>query len=205
MRSLWDVVYNFHWIVRGEAARAAQAHIGFLGRLLKHHRIRAVINLRGSNPSYGWWRYETGVCEGLGVTHLDAKLNSRQLPTRRMLLDLLDAFDHLPRPFLMKCSGGQDRTSFAAAMFVIHTGGWGAMGQAEGQFAGWPYLHWPRGEQRWLQLFYPFAREQSCGRTLRDWTESSYSQQEFKNWLVARGEMHAFRGLYDSPEVTRVL
>ena len=99
MRSILDVLYNFHWIAPGEAARAAQAYIGFLGPLLKRHDIRAVINLRGANPGHGWWRYETRVCARRGVMHSDVKLNSRQLPTRAMLLDLIDAFASMPRPF----------------------------------------------------------------------------------------------------------
>ena len=36
----------------------------------------------------------------------------------------LAAFDQAPRPFMLKCSGGQDRTSFAAALYLIHRGGW---------------------------------------------------------------------------------
>ncbi len=203
MRSLWDVLYNFHWITPGQAARAAQAYVGFLGRLLRRHDIKAVINLRGSNPGHGWWRYETRTCARLGIAHLDAKLNSRQLPTRRMLLDLLDAFDSVRRPFLLKCSGGQDRTSLAAALFLIHSAGWSATGRAEAQFARWPYLHWPRGEQRWLKLFLPFAREEARGRALRDWIDASYSQEDFKAWLESRGEGGAFRGLYDAPQSAR--
>ena len=75
MRSLSDVLYNFHWVEPGKAARAAQAYAGFLGRFLKAHGIRAVLNLRGPNPGYWWWRYETGTCARLGIVHRDVKLN----------------------------------------------------------------------------------------------------------------------------------
>jgi hypothetical protein len=199
MRTPVDLLYNFHWIESGKAARAAQAYAGFLGPFLRARGIGAVINLRGNNPGYSWWRYETRICAQIGVAHRDVKLNSRQLPTREMLLDLLRAFDDASRPFLLKCSGGQDRTSFAAALFLLHTHGIAAHALAEGQFSAWPYLHLPGPHQRWLKLFVPFASEQATGRTLRDWLEADYSAQTFKAWLEGRGQGNAFRGLYNVP------
>jgi hypothetical protein len=199
MRSLSDLLYNFHWVEPGKAARAAQAYAGFLGPFLRSRGMRAVINLRGANPGHWWWRYETAVCARAGIVHRDVKLNSRQLPTRAMLIDLLDAFDTVPQPFLLKCSGGQDRTSFAAALYLLHARGWGTMPQADAQFARWPYLHLPRAEQRWLKLFPAFAREQAAGAPLREWVETSYAPEELKTWLDARGEGGSFRKIYGAP------
>lgn len=198
MRRLSDILYNFHWIVPGEAARSAQAYAGFLGPFLKSHGIATVINLRGANPKFSWWHYETRVCAKAGVAHRDVKLNSRRLPTRAMLLDLLDAFDAAARPLLLKCSGGQDRTSFAAALYLIHARGWSARGDAEAQFAGWPYLHWPKRHQRWLKAFLEFAGERAQARSLRDWIAADYAPESFKAWLEQRGLGESFRGLYKS-------
>lgn len=194
-----DLPYNFHWIEPGEAARSAQAYAGFLGAFLRAHGIRALINLRGTNPRNFWWRHETQTCEREGILHIDAKLNSRQLPTRDMLRGLIDAFDAAPRPFLIKCSGGQDRTSFAAALYLLHRYGWEAGARAEGQFARWPYLHWPNRKQRWLALFPAFAVEKAAHQSLREWIEKSYSAQDFRAWLEARGEGGSFQGLYGVP------
>jgi protein tyrosine/serine phosphatase len=191
-----DVPYNFHWIERGVAARAAQAYAGFLGPFLSAHGIRAILNLRGSNPDFLWWRYETRVCARLDIAHRDAKFNSRQLPTQAMLVQLLDAFDSLPEPLLLKCSGGQDRTSFAAALHVLHRHGWQAFEQAQAQFAVWPYLHRPHRQQRWLKLFPVFARDEAAGRSLSQWIQKDYAASAFRDWLEARGEARAFRGLY---------
>ena len=74
-----------------------------------------------------------------------------------------------PRPFLLKCSGGQDRTSFAAALYLIHRDGWTAMEKAREQFARFPYLHFPKGQQRWLKHFPDFARADSEGAPLAQW------------------------------------
>src|SRR6185437_1960388 len=111
MRSAAQLLYNFHWVVPGEAARAAQDYAGFLGPFLAGQGIAAIVNLRGNHPEFRWWRRETAICRKWGVAHFDAMLDSRLLPTRAMLAGLFDAFEAAPRPFLIKCSGGQDRTS----------------------------------------------------------------------------------------------
>ncbi|HEX3654129.1 MAG TPA: hypothetical protein VHU18_15010 [Rhizomicrobium sp.] len=196
MRAPVDLLYNFHWVVRGELARSSQAYLGFLARLLRGHGIRSVINLRGAKPGWRWWNYETRVCAGLGVAHRDVRFNSRRLPSRAILLDMLDAFDAAPRPLLVKCSGGQDRTSFASALYILHAWGWSARGKAEAQFARWPYLHFPKREQRWLYAFLHFALERSGDRNLRDWIAQDYAPENLKAWLEARGLGGGFRGIH---------
>lgn len=199
MRSLPDILYNFHWVIPGEVARSAQAYAGFLGGFLRRRGIRSVVNLRGRHPERAWWRYENRVCERLGIAHLDAKLNSRRLPTRAILIDLIAAFDAAPTPLLIKCSGGQDRSSFAGALYIVHRKGWSAFDEANAQFAAWPYLHRPKAQQRWLKPFLEFAREDSRGRPLIDWIAADYTAEALKAWLEARGLGGAFRGLYDKP------
>ena len=194
-----DLPYNFHWIEPGEAARSAQAYAGFLGSFLRAHGVRGLINLRGRNPGHFWWRYETRICSEAGIVHCDVKLNSRQLPTQAMLNALIGAFDSVPQPFLLKCSGGQDRTSLAAALYLLHRRGWRALADAEKQFARWPFLHLPKRKQRWLRLFPVFAAEQAGQNPVRSWIETGYSAEVFRGWLERRGEGASFHGLYGVP------
>lgn len=197
MRTPLEILYNFHWIVPGEAARSAQAYAGLLKGFLKRHGIACVVNLRGTKPGWRWWDYETRVCNQLGIAHRDVRFNSRRLPTRAMLIHMLNAFDEAERPLLVKCSGGQDRTSLAAAMYLVHTRGWSARSEAEMQFARWPYLHWPKRQQRWLRAFLPYAAERGAGRNIHDWIQTEYEPEHFKIWLEARGLGDGFRGLHD--------
>jgi protein tyrosine/serine phosphatase len=193
MRSLGDVFYNFHWIEPGELARSAQAYLGFLGPFLKRHRIRSVINLRGANPHFWWWRYEKSVCKRLGIAHVDIPLNSRNLPSRQMLLNILEAVDTAERPTMIKCSGGQDRTSFAVALYIVHRHGWDHTATAVEQFSTWPYLHLPKQQQRWLKLFLQYAREHSGGKSLSEWVRQDYAPEGLREWLISIGMPDAFR------------
>jgi len=184
MRKLLNILYNFHWIAYGEAARSAQAYAGLLGPFLKANRIAAVINLRGRHPKFGWWKYESQTCARLGIAHFDVMLDSKRLPIKDMLVALFDAFDAAPKPLLIKCSGGQDRTSFAAALYIVHRDGWSALERAQRQFARFPYLHFPKPPQRWLKQFLPYAKREANGKPIADWVRESYDPHEFAQTLA---------------------
>jgi hypothetical protein len=199
MRSLADILYNFHWVVPGDAARAAQAWAGGLGPFLRKRGIRAIINLRGRNDDLSWWRNETRIAAANNIAHLDAMLDSRKLATRAMLVRLIEAFDTAPRPFMLKCSGGQDRTSLAAAIYLIHRGGWQAMAEAKAQFARWPYLHLPKTNQCWLAAFPDFAAEESGGTPIAQWIAEHYDPERLKAWLDGRGLGDSYAAIFTAP------
>jgi protein tyrosine/serine phosphatase len=186
-------------VVPGECARAAQAWAGGLSPFLQKRGLAAIINLRGRNDDLSWWRKETSVAEALGLVHFDAMLDSRKLPTRAMLEQLIASFDAAPRPFMLKCSGGQDRTSFAAALYLIHRGGWKAFGEATAQYARFPYLHFPKKHQRWLRHFLNFAREDANGAALMDWVKNHYDPEKLKAWLDAKGFGDSYAGIFTVP------
>jgi len=198
-RTVGDVLYNFHWVVPGEAARAMQAWAGGLGTFLKRRQIRAIINLRGRNDDLAWWKKETAIAKAHGVAHLDAMLDSRKLPTRGMLERLIESFDTAPKPFMLKCSGGHDRTSLAAALYLIHRDGWQALAAARAQFARFPYLHFPKTRQRWLKPFVDFAQESAGGRRLTDWIRDDYTPEKLKAWLDSHGLQDSYAGIFTSP------
>ena len=176
-----------------------QAWAGGLRTFLKRRGIRAVINLRGRNDDLSWWKKETAIAKSIGVAHFDAMLDSRKLPTRAMLERLIETFDAAPRPFMLKCSGGQDRTSFAAALYLIHRDGWAAMPRAKDQFARFPYLHFPKKHQRWLKPFLDFAAEDSRGLPLASWITEHYAPDRLKTWLDGRGMGDFTAGIFVVP------
>lgn len=194
-----DILYNFHWVVPGEAARAMQAWAGGVEGFLKQRGIAAIINLRGRNDDLSWWQRETAMAAHAGIAHLDAMLDSRKLPTRPMLVRLIEAFDTAPRPFMLKCSGGQDRTSLAAALYLLHRDGWGALEAARGQYARFPYLHFPKRHQRWLKPFIDFAAEDASGTPLARWIADTYTPERAKTWLDSHGLDDSYKAIFTVP------
>jgi hypothetical protein len=108
------------------------------------------------------------------------------------LAALFDAFDEAKPPILVKCSGGQDRTGFAAALYLLKAKGPAALKEAEAQFALWPYLHRPKPHQLWLKRFPAFAVEQMGALPVGDWARSRYDPKGFAQWLEAKGLAKTF-------------
>jgi hypothetical protein len=199
MRSAGDILYNFHWVVPGEAARAMQAWAGGVGPFLGRRGIRAIVNLRGRNDDLSWWKSETAIARAGGIAHLDAMLDSRKIPTREMLVQLIDCFDSAPRPFLLKCSGGQDRTSFAAALYILHRDGWTALEKARAQYDRFPYLHFPKRHQRWLKAFLDFAAQDAGGTALSEWVHGRYTPEGAKAWMDSHGLADGYAAIFTAP------
>jgi len=199
MRSLGDILYNFHWVVPGEAARMAQPWAGGMRRFLARRGIRGIVNLRGRNDDLSWWRKETAAAQALGAAHFDAMLDSRKLPTREMLMHLIAALAAAPQPFVVKCSGGQDRTSLAMALYLLQRGGWPALPAARRQFSRFPYLHFPKRHQRWLARFLDFAAEDARGAPIGEWIARDYAPEKLKAWLDARGMGDFYAAIFTVP------
>src|SRR5258706_12519269 len=96
VRTVTDLLYNFHWVVPGEAARAMQEWAGGLRPFLQRPGIRAIINLRGRNQDLSWWQKETATAKEAGIAHFYAMLDSRKLPTQAMLACPVAAFYGAP-------------------------------------------------------------------------------------------------------------
>ncbi|MBV9549206.1 MAG: tyrosine-protein phosphatase [Alphaproteobacteria bacterium] len=199
MRNLGDVLYNFHWVVPGEAARMAQPWAGFYRAYLARRGIRAIINLRGRNDDLSWWKSETAAAAALGAVHFDTMLDSRKLPTRDMLVQVMQALTTAPHPFVVKCSGGQDRTSLAMALYLIARDGWSALPAARRQFSCWPYLHFPKKHQRWLAKFLDFAVEAANGTPISAWIASDYTPEKLQAWLDDRGMGDFYAAIFTVP------
>jgi protein tyrosine/serine phosphatase len=194
---VFDRLYNFHWVAPG-VARSAQPYLGAYGAYLKSHGIRSIINLRGDNPKHQWWHEERALAAKLGIAHFDVKLDTRKLPSRDRVLALFEAFRWAEKPILMKCSGGQDRTSLASALYLLHEGE--PLEKAQAQFAPWPYLHRPTVQQLWMYAFPAYALSEAKGAKLAQWAQS-YSPEHYVQWLKAR----RMGGSYESIQRPRVI
>lgn len=198
--TLLNRFYNFHWVASGMAARSAQPYLGQWRFFLARNGIGAVLNLRGSHPECGWWRAETRACMALGLGHFDVRFNSRDLPDRPLLVRLAETLAAAPGPVLIKCSGGQDRTSFASALFLLLHNGWAGFDTAMLQFSRFPYLHFPKRQQRWLRQFFIYAREEAAGMPLSSWIAGHYDRTHFVAWLQAHGYGDSFRDFIELTE-----
>ncbi len=183
-------LHHFHWVDEG-LARSAQSYFGHTGLLLDLHGFRALLNLRGDNSGSPWYDREKAACAARGLPLIDVTLSSRRLPHRAALLGLVDALESAPRPLLIKCSGGADRTGLAAGIHLVQRHGLAGLPAARRQLAAWPYLHLPQRQQKWLRPFFDYLEAELATaegeRPLRAWLAERYDPADFAAWLDARG------------------
>jgi len=110
---------NFHPITPGEAYRSAQPDGDDLAGYVKKYGIRSVLNLRGQHVGEGWYDEELAASAKLGLQHYDIALSASHELSGADVGQLLEIFKTAPRPLLIHCQAGADRSGLAAAMWKV--------------------------------------------------------------------------------------
>lgn len=87
-------------------------------RRLKARGIRAILTLRGSQPT-AHYLTEAAWCADLDLPLHSVGLSDREAPSRDTLLHLLSMFHSIERPFLMHCKSGADRAGLASVIYLL--------------------------------------------------------------------------------------
>jgi protein tyrosine/serine phosphatase len=110
---------NFFVVEKEKLYRSAQLGKHDLRRYIDQYKIKTIVNLRGTNKDKQWWRDEKQVVNEKSVSHFDIAMTSTHLPKKEHLQQLLKIYDTAPKPILIHCQGGADRTGEAAACWVL--------------------------------------------------------------------------------------
>ncbi len=133
----WLMKDNIHTVVPKHVYRSAQLNAPELKRLIETKHIKSIINLRGANPKEKWYRNEIKVSKVQGVLHYDLRMYAYKLPSSTTLKKLVALLQSAPRPVLIHCEGGADRTGLASAFIILLKGG--DLSQAKKQIS-WFYF-----------------------------------------------------------------
>jgi protein tyrosine/serine phosphatase len=110
---------NFHQVARGRAYRCGQLSPSVLKGRLAIHRIRSIVNLRGPNPQRSWYQDEKRIAAETGICLYDIAITSESAPTSGELRELVRIFTTCPKPVLIHCESGLDRTGLVAAICLL--------------------------------------------------------------------------------------
>lgn len=107
---------NIHTVIPNQVYRSAQLSPIVLAVLAKKYHIQSIINLRGENKQAIWYRAEIKTAALLRIQHHDIALSSQHFPSPTQLHTLADLIETTPKPLLIHCRSGADRTGLASGM-----------------------------------------------------------------------------------------
>lgn len=113
---------NFHVVDPGTLYRSRQLSGPELAQAIGAYGIRSILNLRGPNPRSEWYDDEMAVAAAKHVTHYDYGISARRPVTPAQLEAILRIIRDAPKPLLVHCMGGADRTGLVSAVYLFSHG-----------------------------------------------------------------------------------
>ena len=184
--------YNLHVVRPGQLYRCGQLPDQAWPEVLRRYGVRSMINLRGPHPERHWYQAEKQAAQQCGAVHVDLSLSRQNLPDPAKLQQLLLWHDTLPRPVLIHCEAGADRTSMAVILWLLLEDD--ATLTEVRQQLGWGFLQlpWRNGSRQTRRLL----REYEIWLRQND---LSHRPQHFRRWLTEH-----YSALYELGQVERL-
>ena len=109
---------NFHTVVEGELYRSGQLNDVQMAKYQRKYNIKTIINLRGDNHGKKWYDDEIQTSKQLGINHINFRMSEKREFTKVQVEELVEIYKHAPKPILIHCRAGSDRTGLAAAVYI---------------------------------------------------------------------------------------
>ncbi|TFF18232.1 protein tyrosine phosphatase [Jiella endophytica] len=147
---------NIHAVEPGVVYRSGQLAPGQLRQLIEANGIRSILNLRGAHPDEEWYRGEEAVAAEHGVISTSIGISANREPSMAKMREIEAAIRDAPKPLLIHCKGGADRSGLASAIYEYALAGRPAEA-ASGQLS-FAYGHFPWLTSRTGAMDRAFAR-----------------------------------------------
>ena len=132
---------NVHVVVAQQFYRSAQLDKVTLARVIQEHGIKSILNLLGASPSKPWYADEIAVSKALRVEHYDYGISADEFVAPDKIDEILNIVRDAPKPILVHCKNGADRSGLIAAVYLANIQGV-IVDEAAGQLSLY-YGHFP--------------------------------------------------------------
>jgi protein tyrosine phosphatase (PTP) superfamily phosphohydrolase (DUF442 family) len=163
---VWDQAnHNFGEVQPGRIYRSGQMPASSLARTIRDHKIKTVLNLRGSNKD-NWYTSERKATLDAGATQVDIAMSSCIWMSRAQLRTVVQTLDTAEYPMLIHCQWGAERTGLVSAFAELLRPG-STLDAARAQFS----------------VRYLFLR-------INDGKIMAEHLDQYERWLAAKGWTH---------------
>jgi len=112
---------NFHK-VDNEVYRSAQLFSFNMPYYLKKYEIKSILNLRKVRKAKlkhkAWYEDEVRIAKEMGVVRYDYPIPDRHEISIAQMEEMVALIKEAPKPLLIHCKAGADRTSLAVALYL---------------------------------------------------------------------------------------
>jgi protein tyrosine/serine phosphatase len=179
---------NLHPVVQGKIYRSAQPSGAEIDGWVRELGLRSVVNLRGAKgkDDRHWLAEERAAAERNGIEHRSLRMSADDMPPAQTLQELVRILDTAPRPLLLHCRAGAERSGLASATAVLLEGA--DLAAARAEFAldkGFVYVINPRlprvldDYEEWL------AGQPTTPERFRTWVATEYAPYFYRAQIEA--------------------
>ncbi len=108
---------------------------------IEKYQIKTILNLQGSSKK-SWYLNEIKLSKKHNIQHIDYKISNKNFYDHNKTSEIVQILKNAPKPILIHCVGGADRTSLVSALYEYAINHKSAE-EAKKQFA-WYYGHLPQ-------------------------------------------------------------
>ena len=137
--------HNLHTVSPGLVYRSGQMDAATLNRIITERGIKTIINLRGSSTNNEWYQVETNTSAQLGTRHYDFSLSASREVSDADMEQILAVMQTAPKPVLIHCKNGADRSGLVGALYLYSLEGKSASAadkQLTAFYGHIPHLFW---------------------------------------------------------------
>ena len=110
---------NFHKVDK-DVYRSAQLFSYNLPYYLEKYQIKSILNLRKTRKAHNksWYINEIKIAKVMGVIRYDYPIGDREEASIEQMDKIVQLIENAPKPLLIHCKAGADRTSLASALYL---------------------------------------------------------------------------------------
>src|ERR1700754_414407 len=114
---------NFHGVEKGQLYRSAQLDKDQFEQVISRYGIKSILNLRGSGSGQRWYEDELAVSHALNVRHYDYGIWASGITSSKQINEILTLIRAAPKPLLIHCQSGADRSGLVSALYLAEIEG----------------------------------------------------------------------------------